>query len=151
MQSAWCSAVAAISLLVMASTTFGQAFCSDLDEVVKLASSRFRSIRDDASRGALTTTVTRSLPGASRCWYENVTGAYWCSWNVPADQVQSRVKQLASAIGECYQVQADYDASLSFAFVEVPNSASVYVNGINRTVSLSIGARSLERPVQEAP
>jgi hypothetical protein len=135
----------------MASTTFAQAFCSDLDEVVKLAPSRFRSIRDDARRGALTTTVTRSLPGASWCWYEGVTGAYWCSWTVPSDQVHSRVKQLASAIGECYQVQADYNASLSFAFVEVPNSASVYVNGVNGTVSLSIGSRSLQRPAQEAP
>jgi hypothetical protein len=151
MPSAWCAGVAAISLIVVAVTTFAEEFCSDLDEVVKLAPSGFQSIRDDARRGALTTTVTRSLPGASRCWYENVAGDYWCSWDVPFDQVQPGVKQLATAIGECYQVQADYDASLSFAFVDVPNAASVYVNGVGGTVFLSIGGRSREGGIQEAP
>jgi hypothetical protein len=139
MRRAWCAGVAATSLFVMASTTFAQEFCSDLDHVIKLAPSGFQSIRDDASRGALTTSVTRSLPGASWCWYENIVGAYWCSWNVSPDQVRRRVQQLASAVGGCYQVQADYDASLSFAFVDVPNSAPVYVNGIGGAVFLSIG------------
>jgi hypothetical protein len=139
-RSAWCAGVASTSLLIMASTALAQEFCSDLDQVVKLAPSMFRSIRDNASRGALTTTVTRSLPGASRCWYENVAGDYWCSWNVPFDQVQREVKQLATAIGECYQVQADYDASLTFAFVDLP-SVQVYINGAGGAVVLSIGGQ----------
>jgi hypothetical protein len=140
-QSVWCTAVAAASLLVMASSAFAQEFCSDLDQVVRLAPSMFRSIRDDASRGALTTTVTRSLPGASRCWYENVAGDYWCSWDVSFDQVQRGVEQLASTIGRCYQVQADYDASLSFAFVDLPDSVPVYINGVGGAVFLSIGGQ----------
>jgi len=135
----------------MASAAFAQDFCSDLDEVVKLARSQFRAIRDDTGRGALTTPVTRSLPGASWCWYNNVTGAYWCSWTVSFDQVPSRVKQLASAVGECYQVRAVYDTSLSFAFVDMPSSASVYVDGVGGMVFLSIEGASRERDIQEAP
>jgi hypothetical protein len=133
---------AAASLLVMTSTTFAQGFCSNLDEVVKLAPSRFRSIREDAGKDALTTAVTRSLPGTSMCWYDDMAGEYWCAWDVPSNEVQNRVKQLASTIGECYQVQPDYDASLSFAFIDVPSSASVYVNGVGVSVFISIGGRS---------
>jgi len=139
MRSAWCVSVAATSLLVMASTVGAQEFCSDLDQVVTLASSGFQSIRDDARRGAVTTTVTRSLPGATRCWYENAAGDYWCAWEVSFDQVQRGVKQLASAVGGCYEVQADYDASFSLAFVDLPNSVPVYINGIGGMILLSIG------------
>jgi hypothetical protein len=142
MRSAWCVSVAATSLLVMASTVGAQEFCSDLDQVVKLAPSGFQSIRDDARRGAVTTTVTRSLPGATRCWYENAAGDYWCAWEVSFDQVQRGVEQLASAVGGCYEVQADYDASLSFAFVDLPNSVPIYINGTGGMVLLSIGGRS---------
>jgi len=144
MRSAWRIGVAVTSLLVMASTSFAQSFCSDLDEVVKLASSGFRSIRDDANREALETIVTHGLPGASSCWYENVGGAYWCSWDVPSPQVASQVKQLAIAIGGCYQVQAKYDASMQFAFVDLPDSISVYINGVAEMVTLSIGRDSTE-------
>jgi hypothetical protein len=152
MRRAWCIAVATTSLLVMASTSFAQSFCSDLDQVVTLAPSGFRSIRDDASRGALGTTVTHSLPGASSCWYENVGGAYWCSWGGPSAHVASQVKQLATAVGECYQVPADYDASMAFAFIDLPNSTSVYVNGVGGMVFLSIGDSRFDegagRPVE---
>jgi hypothetical protein len=144
MRSAWCVSVTATSLLLMASTSFAESFCSDLDRVVKLAPSGFRAIRDDASRGALETTVTQRLPGASWCWYENAAGTYWCSWDVPSAQVESQVKQLATAIGACYQVQADYDASMLFGFVDLPNSVSVYINGVGEMVTLAIGARSTE-------
>ena len=144
MRSAWSVGVAVTSLLVMASTSFAQSFCSDLDRVVKLAPSGFRSIRDDASSGALETTVTQSLPGASWCWYENAAGAYWCSWDVPSAQVASQVKQLATAIGGCYQVQANYDASMQFAFVNFPDSIAVYINGVAEMVTVSIGGRSTE-------
>jgi hypothetical protein len=145
MRSAWSVGVAVTSLLVIASTSFAQSFCSDLDRVVKLAPSGFRSIRDDANSGALETTVTQSLPGASWCWYENAAGTYWCSWDVPSEQVGSQVKQLAIAIGGCYQVQAKYDASMQFAFVDLPDSISVYINGVAEMVTLSIGRNLTER------
>ena len=144
MRSAWCIGVTATSLLLMASTSFAQSFCSDLDRVVKLAPSGFRAIRDDASRGTLETPVIQSLRGASRCWYENGSGAYWCAWDVPSAQEESRVKQLATAIGGCYQVQPNYDASMRFAFVDLPNSISVYINGVGEMVAISIGGRSTE-------
>ena len=65
----------ATSILLMASTALAQSLCPDLDQVIKLAPSGFRSILDDASRGAIETGVTRRLPGASACWYDNSTGA----------------------------------------------------------------------------
>ena len=79
MQSAWCVAGAAASLLVMVSTASPQGFCSGLDEVIKLTPSRFRSIREHAGRDTLTVPVTRNLPGAAWCWYDEMLGAYWCA------------------------------------------------------------------------
>jgi hypothetical protein len=144
MRSGWCVGIAATSLLVTASASFAQSFCSDLDRVVKVAPSGFRSIRADAGGGALETTVTQSLPGASWCWYEDVGSAYWCSWDVPSTQTENHVKQLATAIGGCYLVQAKYDASTLSAFVDLPNSIPVYVNGVGEMVFLSIGGRRLD-------
>src|SRR5260370_16131004 len=132
----------------MASTALADSFCSDLDPLVKLAPSGFRSILDDANGGPTERGVTRTLPGASRCWYENGAEAYWCAWDVPSAQVESHVKQLANAIGQCYHVQPDYETSSAgdevVAFVDLPNSISVYINGIGGMVALSIGGRSTE-------
>ncbi len=148
MRSAWCVAVTATSLLLMASTTLAQSFCSDLDPLVKLAPSGFRSILDDANGGPFERGVTRTLPGASRCWYENGAEAYWCVWDVPSAQVGSQVKQLASEIGQCYHVQSDYETTTAgdevIAFIDLPNSISVYINGVAETVALSIGGRRFD-------
>ena len=148
MQRAWCVGVTATSLLLMASTALAQSFCSDLDPLVKLAPSGFRSILDDADGGHFEKGVTRTLPGASRCWYENGAEAYWCAWDVPSAQVESHVKQLGDAIGQCYHVQADYQRTSAgdevIAFVDLPNAISVYINGVGGTVALSIGGRSTE-------
>ncbi len=148
MRSAWCVGVTATSVLLMASTALAQSFCSDLDPLVKLAPSGFRSILDDANGGHFEKGVTRTLPGASRCWYENGAEAYWCAWDVPSAQVESHVKQLADAIGQCYHVQPDYDTTSAgdevVAFVDLPNSISVYINGVGGMVALSIGGRSTE-------
>ena len=146
MRRAWCVGVTATSLLLMASTALAQSFCSDLDPLVKLAPSGFRSILDDANGGPIERGVTRTLPGASRCWYENGAEAYWCAWDVPSAQVESHVKQLGDAIGQCYHVQADYQRTSAgdevIAFVDLPNAISVYINGVGGTVALSIGGRS---------
>jgi hypothetical protein len=136
----------ATSILVMASTALAQSFCPDLDRVVRLAPSGFRSILDEASRGAIETGVTLRLSGASVCWYDNSTGAYWCMWNeVPLHQVESRVKQLASVVGQCYQAQPRYEAPSGgdeiIAFVDVPNDVSIYINGVGETVAMSIKRR----------
>ena len=136
----------ATSILLMASTALAQSLCPDLDQVIKLAPSGFRSILDDASRGAIETGVTRRLPGASACWYDNSTGAYWCMWNeVPLGRVETRVRQLASVIGQCYQAQPTYVAPSGsneiVAFVDVPNDVSIYINGVGETVAMSIRKR----------
>jgi hypothetical protein len=148
MRSAWCVGVTATSLLLMASTALAQSFCSDLDPLVKLAPSGFRSILDDANGGPIEKGVTRTLPGASRCWYENGAEAYWCAWDVPSAQVENHVKQLADVIGQCYHVQPDYETTSAgdevVAFVDLPNSISVYINGMGGMVALSIGGRSTE-------
>jgi len=148
MRSAWCVGVTATSLLLMASTALAQSFCSDLDRLVKLAPSGFGSILDDGNGGPIESGVTRTLPGASRCWYEKGAEAYWCAWDVPAAQVGSQVNQLASGIGQCYHVQPDYEATLAgdgvVAFVDLPNSVSVYINGVGGMVALSIGGRPTE-------
>src|SRR5260370_6829678 len=90
--------------------------------------------------------VTRTLPGASRCWYEKGAEAYWCAWDVPSAQVESHVKQLADAIGQCYHVQPDYETTSAgdevVAFVDLPNSISFYINAIRAMVPLSIHLRS---------
>ncbi len=153
---AWYLCVPATSLLLMASTALAQSFCLDLDGVIKLAPSGFATILDNVNRGAIETGVTRSLPGASRCWYENASRSYWCEWNVPFPQMGSQVRQLASAVGECYQVQPDYEtiradngrATVSdpvFAFVDLPNSISVYINGVADTIAMSIQATDKAR------
>jgi hypothetical protein len=139
------------SILLMASTALAQSFCPDLDQVIKLAPSGFRSILDDASRGAIETAVTLRLPGASACWYDNSTGAYWCMWNeVPLAQVESRVRQLASVVGQCYQAQPTYEAPSGgdeiIAFVDVPNDVSIYINGVGVTVAMSIKKRDAVGP-----
>ncbi len=136
----------ATSILLMASTALAQSFCPDLDRVIKLAPSGFRSILDDTNRGPIETGVTLRLPGASWCWYYNSTGAYWCVWNeVPLAQVESRVKQLASVVGQCYQAQPTYEAPSggdeTVAFVDVPNDVSIYINGVGETVAMSIKKR----------
>ena len=147
-RSVWCVGVTATSLLLMASTALAQSFCSDLDPLVKLAPSGFRSLLDDANGGPFEKRVTRTLPGASRCWYENGAEAYWCAWDVPSAQVESHVKQLADAIGQCYHVQPDYETTSAgdevVAFVDLPHSISVYINGVGGMVALSIGGRSTE-------
>jgi|ERR1700730_11943446 hypothetical protein len=139
----------ATSILLMASTALAQSFCPDLDRVITLAPSGFQSILDDASRGAIETGVTLHLPGASACWYDNSTGAYWCMWNeVSLDRVEDRVKQLASVVGQCYQVQPSYETPSGgnevVAFVNVPDHVSIYVNGVGETVAMSI--RKLDGP-----
>jgi hypothetical protein len=148
MRSAWCVGVTATSLLLMASTALAQSFCSDLDLPVKLAPSGFRSLLEDANSGPIERGVTRTLPGASRCWYENGAEAYWCAWDVPPAQVEIRVKQLADAIGQCYHVKAEYETTPAgdgvVAFVDLPNAISVYINGVGGMVALSIGGRSTE-------
>ena len=139
----------ATSVLLMASTALAQSFCPDLDRVIKLAPSGFHSILDDASRGAIETGVTLRLPGASACWYDNSTGAYWCMWNeVPLARVESRVRQLASVVSQCYQAQPRYEAPSGgneiVAFVDVPNDVSIYINGVGETVAMSIKKRDTD-------
>src|SRR6266853_5960884 len=87
------------SVLLMTSTSLAQPFCSDVDRVVKLAPSGFRTILDDADSDSVQRRVTQKVPGASMCWYQDGSRSYWCSWNVPASQTASQVRQLASAIG----------------------------------------------------
>jgi hypothetical protein len=133
----------ATCILLMASTALAQSFCPDLDRVIKLAPSGFRSILDDGSKGVIETGVTLRLAGASACWYDNSTGAYWCMWNeVRLSQVENRVRQLASAVGQCYQAQPRYEAPSGgdeiVAFVDVPNDVSIYINGVGETVAMAI-------------
>ena len=138
------------SVLLMTSTSLAQSFCSDVDRVVKLAPSGFRTILDDADRDAVQRRVTQRLPGASMCWYQNGSRSYWCSWNVPASQTASHVRQLASAIGQCYQIKPDYETTSGdgtttardevFAIVDLPDSISIYINGVAGTVAMSITA-----------
>jgi hypothetical protein len=165
MRSAWCLGVTGAALLLMASSALAQSLCSDLYPLGELAPSGFRSILDDANGGVIETGVTRRLPSASRCWYENGSGAYWCAWDVPSAQVGSYVKQLASTIGHCYQVQPDYETTPAgdevVAFIDLPDSISIYINGISEVVALSVGGRrfdnssgrSLDRggPEEQAP
>lgn len=144
MQIAWYVGVTGTSLLLMASTALAQSFCSDLDGVIKLAPAGFRRILDDANRGAVETAVTRNLPGASACWYDNASGSYWCEWDVPSAQVENQVKELASVIGQCYDAQPESETTPAsgeaFAFINLPNSISIYINGVADIVALSIGA-----------
>jgi len=142
--------VSVTSLLLMTSTSLAQPFCSDVDRVVKLAPSGFQTILDDADRDSVQRRVTQGLPGASMCWYQNGSRSYWCSWNVPSSQTASQVRQLASAIGHCYHVEPDYETTSGdgttaardevFAIVDLPDSISIYINGVAGTVAMSITA-----------
>src|SRR2546422_3544754 len=76
--------------------------------VVPLARSRFWSIRDEANRRELKTRVTRNLPGASECWYQDASRSYWCAWRVTPSERKDEVARLASAIGQCDRVQHAY-------------------------------------------
>ena len=142
--------VSVTSLLLMTSTSLAQPFCSDVDRVVKLAPSGFQTILDDADRDSVQRRVTQGLPGASMCWYQNGSRSYWCSWNVPSSQTASQVRQLASAIGHCYHVEPDYETTSGdgttaardevFAIVDLPDSISIYINGVAGTVWMSVTA-----------
>jgi len=142
--------VSVASLLLMTSTSLAQPFCSDVDRVVKLAPSGFQTILDDADSDSVQRRVTQGLPGASMCWYQNGSRSYWCSWNVPSSQTASQVRQLASAIGHCYRVEPDYETTSGdgtttarddvFAIVDLPDSISIYINGVAGTVAMSITA-----------
>ena len=150
MRIATYAGISVTSLLLMTSTSLAQSFCSDVDRLVKLAPSGFRAVRDDADRDPIQRRVTQRLPGASMCWYENGSRSYWCSWNVPPSQTASQVRQLASAIGHCYQREPDYETTSGdgtttasdgvFAVVDLPDSISIYINGVAGTVAMSITA-----------
>ncbi len=137
-------------LLLMTSTSLAQPFCSDVDRVVKLAPSGFQTILDDADRDSVQRGVTQGLPGASMCWYQTGSRSYWCSWNVPSSQTASQVRQLASAIGHCYHIEPDYETTSgdgtttardeAFAIVDLPDSISIYINGVAGTVWMSVTA-----------
>jgi len=127
----------------LGSVTTAPSFCADLDRLVKLAPSGFRSIRGEAKSGDIVTQVTENLPGASECWYDNFLRSYWCSWDVATSELKARVQQLASAVGTCYQVQPGYDDDYdqeSIAFVDLPGSTSIYINGVGDSISIFIGA-----------
>jgi len=134
----------------MTSTSLAQSFCSDVDRVVKLAPSGFQAILDDADEDPIQRRVTQRLPGASTCWYQDGSRSYWCSWNVPSSQTASQVRQLASAIGHCYHIEPDYETTSgdgtttardeAFAIVDLPDSISIYINGVAGTVWMSVTA-----------
>lgn len=123
--------------------TTSQSFCADLDRVVKLAPSGFRSIHGEAKSTDIATQVTENLPGASECWYDTFLRFYWCSWDVATSELKARVQQLATAVATCYQVHPAYDDDYdqeTIAFVDLPDSTSIYINGVGDSVSISIGA-----------
>ena len=143
------AAISVTSVLLMTSTSLAQSFCSEVDRVVKLAPSGFRTILDDADRDPVPRRVTQRLPGASMCWYENGSRSYWCSWDVPSSQTASQVRQLAGAIGHCYHIEPDYETSGEgtttarddvFAIIDLPDSISIYITGVAGTVAMSITA-----------
>ena len=126
----------------LGSVTTSESFCADLDRVVALAPSGFRSLRGEAESANIVTQVTDKLPGASQCWYDNSLRSYWCSWNVAASERSARVQQLVSAVASCYQVQPEYDDDYdreTIAFGTLPGSASIYINGVGDSVSMFIG------------
>jgi hypothetical protein len=148
-------AVVAASLLAMAHGAVAESFCADLDRVVPLARSRFWSIRDEVNRRDLKTRVTQNLPGASECWYHDASRSYWCSWRVAPSERKDEVRRLASAIGQCYRVRPTYDDEYvdeTIAFIELPGSVSIHVNGAGETVTISIGSTfSIPEPYPQAP
>jgi len=126
----------------LGSVTTSASFFADLDCVVALAPSGFRSLRAEAESANIVTQVTEKLPGASQCWYDNSLRSYWCSWNVAAAERSARVQQLVSAVASCYQVQPEYDDDYdreTIAFGALPGSTSIYINGVGDSVSIFIG------------
>src|SRR5258708_18713460 len=101
MRSAWCVGVTATSVLLMASTALAQSFCSDLDPLVKLAPSGFRSILDDANGGPIEKGVTPTLARASPGWDGKGGEAYWCPWGVSAAPTGRQGNHLANGAGPC--------------------------------------------------
>jgi hypothetical protein len=125
------------------SVTTSESFCADLDRVVAVAPSGFRSLRAEEESANIVTRVTEKLPGASECWYDNSLRSYWCSWDVAASERSARVQQLVSAVASCYQIQPDYDDDYdreTIAFGALPGSASIYINGVGNSVSMFIGS-----------
>ena len=126
----------------LGSVTASPSFCADLDRVVKLAPSGFRSIRSEAKSADIVTEVTQNLPGASECWYDSSLRSYGCSWDVALSQRTARVEQLASAVATCYQVKPSYDDDYDreAIVIDLPDSASIYINGVGDSISVFIGA-----------
>ncbi len=124
----------------LGSVTASPSFCAELDRVVKLAPSRFRSIRGEAKSADIVTQVTQNLPGASECWYDNPLQSYWCSWNVATSERTARVQQLVSAVATCYQVRPEYDDDYDQEAIvfDLPASTSIYINGVGDSVSVFI-------------
>src|SRR5258708_36324808 len=93
MRSAWCVGVTATSVLLMASTALAQSFCSDLDPLVKLAPSGFRSILDDANGGPLANRGARTLPRPSPGWCGEGVAAPLCGAEGPAAPIGRQGQQ----------------------------------------------------------
>ena len=129
-------AAAAASLVVMTHDAVAQSVCAGLDRLVPLARSRFWSIRDDAH-------ATRGLRG--RVGAAPVT---------PSER-RDAVRRLASTIGQCYGVRPAYsddDVDETIAFVDLPGSVSIHVNGAGETLTISIGSTfSIPEPYPQAP
>lgn len=155
MRRAWYAGMIAGLALCAVSDALAQSFCSDLDRVVRLARSRFLAIRDDTNRRELKTPVTRRLPGAAECWYHDASQSYWCAWEVALAERRSRVERLAGDIGRCYRVEPAWDdkyADETSAYLDLPDAVAIYVNGVGRTVEVSIASRSpLRDPYPQAP
>jgi hypothetical protein len=126
----------------LGSVTASPSFCADLDRVVELAPSGFRSIRGEAMSADIATEVTRSLPGASECWYDNPLRSYWCSWTVGTSERTAQVQQLVSAVATCYGVRPKYDDDYDQEAIvfDLADSTSIYINGVGDSISLFIGA-----------
>ena len=70
-------------------------------------------------------------------------------------RAQRRGPALASTIGQCYGVRPAYsddDVDETIAFVDLPGSVSIYVNGAGETLTISIGSTfSIPEPYPQAP
>src|SRR5260370_3319666 len=141
MRRAWYAGVMAALALYAGSDALAQSFCSDLDRVVRLARTRFWSIRDDTNRREPKTPVTQRLPGASECWYHDASQSYWCAWEVAAAERRSRVERLAGDIGRCYRVEPAWDdkyADETSAYLDLPAAVALSLNGPGRPGEVSI-------------
>src|SRR5260370_35597084 len=99
MGRAWAAGVIAALALYAGSDALAQSFCSDLDRVVRLARTRFWSIRDDTNRREPKTPVTQRLPGASQCWDHDASQAHWCAWEGAARGPRRRGEPLGGGNG----------------------------------------------------